>query len=142
MKAQPITPALVDRFCHTLANTGIVTRALDTAGIDRAAAYAERKTNPAFQAAWDAALTIGLGVLEDEVKRRAFEGVEKPIFWQGEEVARVREFSDSLAKFVLERRMKEYQSVENLNVNANVSIGAALAAARKRSRPADPEEVV
>lgn len=140
--AQPYSPAVGEAFCEVLAQTGIVGRAADTAGIKRDVVYRWRRDHPAFATAWDAALEVGLTALEDEVKRRGFEGVEKPVFHQGEQIATVREFSDSLAKFVLERRMKEYSPVETLNVNANVSIGAALAAARRRSKPADPDEVV
>ena len=140
--AQPYSPAVGAAFCEVLAQTGIVGRAADAAGIKRDLVYRWRKDHAAFALAWDAALEVGLTALEDEVKRRGFEGVEKPVFHQGEQIATVREFSDSLAKFVLERRMKEYSPVETLNVNANVSIGAALAAARRRSKPADPDEVV
>lgn len=184
MQAQPYTPAVGAVFCEILAQTGIVGRAADAAGIKRDVVYRWRKDHPEFATAWDAALEVGLTALEDEVKRRGFEGVEKPITHQGQltpvweygpdgrpimdEVlddsagepvyvkrprqARnpdgslkwltVREFSDSLAKFVLERRMKDYQLTENLNLSGNISIGQALAAARRRSKPTDPDEVV
>lgn len=180
MQAQPYTPAVGAIFCEILAQTGIVGRAADAAGIKRDVVYRWRKDHPAFATAWDAALEVGLTALEDEVKRRGFEGVEKPITHQGQltpvweyaadgsvvmdqvEVGAtvvdrprqarnpdgslkwltVREFSDSLAKFVLERRMKEYQLTENLNLSGNISIGQALAAARRRSKPTDPDEVV
>ena len=57
-----------------------------------------------FAEAWDEALEVGIQFLEDEAVRRAAEGVEKPIFYQGEQVASVTEYSDNLLKFLLEGR--------------------------------------
>lgn len=56
---------------------------------------------PEFAEAWDAAKRIGVSALEDEAHRRAFEGVDKPVFYKGDECGSIREYSDLLAVFLL-----------------------------------------
>ncbi len=70
-------------------------------------AYNWRKGDEAFATAWDEALDAGTDALEDEAVRRAHEGVEEPVFYQGEEVARVRKYSDNLLMFLLKGRRPE-----------------------------------
>lgn len=142
-EAQPLTPQLVDLFCRTLAETGIVSRGVEAIGVNRGTVYGWRKSDPTFAAAWDAALEVGVTALEDEVKRRAFEGNDKPIFHQGEQIATVREYSDSLAMFVLKGRIPAYRDKQDLTVSGTIGIAEALLAARKRSSPPlAPEDVV
>nr|WP_323026547.1 hypothetical protein [Castellaniella sp.] len=47
-------------------------------------AYTWRKDMPDFAAAWDDAMKAGLLALEDEAHRRAFEGVDDPLTYQGQ----------------------------------------------------------
>ena len=42
-----------------------------------------------------------VGALEDEATRRAFDGVDKPVFYQGRRCGRIREYSDTLLMFLL-----------------------------------------
>jgi hypothetical protein len=141
--AQPLTPQLIERFCEVLANTGIVSRAIEDLSLNRATVYGWRKENAGFRALWDASLEIGIGKLEDEVKRRAFEGTLKPVFQGGEEVGQVREYSDSLAMFVLKGRLPEvYRDRQDLNVSGTLGIAEVLAKARKRASPPNPEDEV
>lgn len=140
--SQPLTPGLVQQFCAVLAQTGIVMRAIEAVGINRTIAYQWRKDDPGFCALWDAALEVGVTALEDEVKRRAFEGTEKPVYQGGVEVGRIREYSDSLAMFILKGRIPAYRDKQDLNVSGSLSIAEVLAKARKRSAPPVPEDQV
>jgi hypothetical protein len=45
-------------FCEALAETAVVAEACDAARMGISGAYAARRRNPIFAAAWDAALTI------------------------------------------------------------------------------------
>ena len=45
-------------FCEKLAETAVVADACDAAGMGISGAYAARRRNPVFAAAWDAALSI------------------------------------------------------------------------------------
>ena len=61
-------------FCETLADTGIVVEACESAHMGVAGAYALRRRNPVFAAAWDAALTIARDKLADTLLARSIEG--------------------------------------------------------------------
>lgn len=88
-------------FLASLALTPNVAEACRNAGITRKAAYDRRKADPDFAAAWDEALEESTDELVAEVYRRATHGVEKPIYYKGNIVGHVQEYSDSLAAFLL-----------------------------------------
>ncbi len=106
-KATKITPEKLTAFCAALAETGIVGRACEAVSICRQTAYSWRDDDPEFAAAWDKAKNIGRTALEDEAHRRAFEGLDKPIYQNGERVGAVREYSDTLAIFLLKAHFPE-----------------------------------
>lgn len=80
---QRMTTPAVERFCEALANTCNIGRACEAAGVTRTTACAFREENADFDALWTQAERIGVTALEDEAKRRAFEGVEEPVVYQG-----------------------------------------------------------
>lgn len=53
-------------------------------GVGSATVYALRKEDADFAAAWDDALEDAYDYLEAEARRRAFEGVEEPVVYQGQ----------------------------------------------------------
>ena len=102
-----LTPEKLTAFCAVLADTGIVKRACEAIGVSRQTAYNWRDEMPAFAAAWDKAMRIGISALEDEAHRRAFEGVSEPVFHQGLECGSVKKYSDTLAIFLLKAHAPE-----------------------------------
>ena len=88
-------------FLARLAECGRVNRAATLAQVDRSLLYKERAVNAGFAQEWQDALAIAMGAAEDEVYRRAVTGLDKPVFYQGKEVATVREYSDLLLMFLL-----------------------------------------
>ena len=94
-------PARKTTFLETLAETVNVSAACRKAGIRRRTAYNWRNTDPRFAREWDDALEDGIDAMEAELHRRAFEGVEKPVWHKGEQVGTVRHYSDGLAMFLL-----------------------------------------
>lgn len=92
-----------------------MSRSAKEAGVARQVAYRERDSSNAFREAWDDAIEEGLDFLEEEARRRAFEGTEKPVFYKGEECGYVREFSDTLMIFLLKggRPEKYAERVKN-----------------------------
>ena len=66
--------------------------------------YRLRHADPDFAADWDSAVEDALDALEEEVRRRAIEGVEKPVHYQGQRVDSVTQYSDQLAMFLLRGR--------------------------------------
>ena len=55
-----------------------------------------------FRKQWDDAIEDATDALELEARRRAFSGVEDPVYYKGQVVGGVRKYSDVLLIFLLE----------------------------------------
>lgn len=85
--------------------------------------YRRRERDPAFAEKWREAEEAGIDVLEDEMRRRALEGDERPIFYQGAQVGSYRQKSDALLMFALKsKRPDKFRDVGGGGVEV---IGAA-----------------
>lgn len=123
MPATIATPEKKLAFAAALSATGIVRRACEAVGIDYSTAYRWRESDEEFAALWERAAMIGNEVLEDEARRRAFEGVEEPVFHQGVAVDTVRKYSDTLTIFLLKGAMPEkYRDRQDVNMSGKVSL--------------------
>lgn len=94
-------------FLVSLAAYGNVTAACRKARVSRNTAYEARKADADFTTAWDEALTLGTAGLEDEARRRAFEGTSKPVYQGGVLVGKIQEYSDTLLIFLLKAHKPE-----------------------------------
>ena len=93
-----------------------------------------RKRDPAFDKAVTEALDDGIDSLEAEVHRRAFEGIEKPIVFQGVVTDTYKEFSDGLAQFLLKaHRPEKYRERSEVQHTGSVQIAQRLLSARRRT---------
>jgi hypothetical protein len=93
-----------EAFLRHLRATGNVSSAAEAVGLARSGVYALRQADAGFRAAWDDAVEAALDDLEAELRRRAMEGTERPVFHRGETVGTIRNYSDSLAMFLLRSR--------------------------------------
>lgn len=110
-------------FCEALAESCNVGKACKAASITRQTAYAWKREHPAFEQAWREALNVGLSVLEDEAHRRAFEGSDKPVYHLGQQVGKVREYSDTLAIFLLKAHDPEkYRENSRLELSGHLDV--------------------
>src|SRR5689334_18582684 len=90
-------------FCETLAETAVVAEACDAARMGISGAYAARRRNPAFAAAWDAALSIAREKLADTLLARSMEGNVEQIYKDGELVGERHVIDNSLGLAILRR---------------------------------------
>lgn len=88
-------------FLAAYAEIGTITHAAMRAQVDRTTIYRWRDSDPVFAAALDEADLVAAERLEQEARRRAVEGVEKPVWHKGQMVGSVREYSDTLLIFLL-----------------------------------------
>lgn len=130
------TPETIEQFLEGLATTASVTAACEIAKIGRTSAYAWRDADPAFAAAWEAALVRGTDALEDEAIRRARLGVDEPVFYQGDECGTVTKYSDTLLIFMLKARRPEVFR-EQIAVTHTVNVVDRLGSAIARAMQAD-----
>lgn len=107
MVASIRTPEKEIAFLAALAATCNVTKACEAAGVGRMTVYEWRQADDEFASRWEESLRIGAEALEDEAKRRAFEGVDEPVFFQGVATDTVRKYSDTLAIFLLKGALPE-----------------------------------
>lgn len=156
MAGMKLTPEKLSAFCTALAETCNVGRAAEAVGISRFTAYTWRKNIPEFATAWDDAMKAGLLALEDEAHRRAFDGTDKPVFHQGQCCGTIREYSDTLAIFLLKAhdpaKYRENTRMELTNPDGSLRPAddtstatrlatlLALATQRRDSQSADGEE--
>ena len=86
-------------------------RAAELAGIAKQTIYTSQwREDTEFQAAYERAREMSAQVFEDEVVRRAVEGVEKPTGWyKGVAGGTVTEYSDNLLMFKLKQLKPEYR---------------------------------
>jgi hypothetical protein len=114
------------QFVESLLQTGgNVSRACLAVNIGRMTAYEWRNDDPEFAKAWDEAVEAGLDDLEQEARRRAFEGVLEPHFYQGVECGYVRKYSDTLLIFLLKggrpEKYKDRVEQDHKGIPANVT---------------------
>ena len=112
-------------FLAAYRETGSITRAAAAAGVNRSLHYDRLKVDPTYKLAFEASKECAIASLEDEAIRRAREGVEEPVVWQGQisynpklnaaggmvldeegrpmrgDPITIRKYSDSLLQFLL-----------------------------------------
>ena len=113
------------KFIDTLRVLGNVWVAAQQASVARTNVYDEYNRDPEFAKKWDAAEQESADRLEAEAWRRAHDGIDKPIYWQGERVDTVKEYSDTLLVLLLRaRRPAKFR--ENYSVAVGNPDGSAL----------------
>lgn len=117
--SRSVTAAQVDKFFEVFASTANVSEACRQAGIYRAWVYEQRDKDEVFAQRWNEADEVATDALEAEARRRALEGVEKPVFYKGVECGRIREFSDTLMAILLKAKRRD-QFGDKQSVDMNV----------------------
>lgn len=97
----------VEPFLEAFAQTANVGLSAKTAGITRQRVFQHRRASPEFAERYRHAEDDAVDALEAEMRRRAMVGTEKPIFHEGREIARIRQYSDTLAIFLAKAHRPE-----------------------------------
>lgn len=105
-------------FLASYALTGNVSKACQAAEISRFSHYEWLKNDPDYVEAVAKAAEDAADVLEEEARRRAFEGVDEPVFYQGDVCGTVRKYSDTLLIFLL-KGAKPQKFRENLRAEVS-----------------------
>jgi hypothetical protein len=100
-------------------------RAAEVAGVKHQHYLYWFATDPAFSEAFARAERLCTHLIEDEILRRGLEGIDKPVFWQGRQVATVKDYDTTLLIFAAKGAMPEkYKD----RVDTTHSMSPALAA--------------
>lgn len=71
-------------FLAALSVHGVLSRAAEEVGIDRTTVWRRRESDLEFRTACQEAMDMAADALEAEARRRALEGVEEPVVYQGQ----------------------------------------------------------
>lgn len=74
----------VQPFLDALRTTGNVSASAKAVSVTTAVVYTLRRSDADFAAAWDNALEDATDTLEAEARRRAIEGINEPVIYQGQ----------------------------------------------------------
>lgn len=100
------------KYLAVLRSTGSHSLAQRASGIlNRIVRYTESASELIMKLK-DDALDENSNYLEDEARRRAVEGVEEPVFYQGDVVGHVKKYSDDLLKLLLKANRREKYVME------------------------------
>lgn len=124
-------------------NGGFVGKACEAVGISKQSVYVWRESDKEFAIEWDRAIDLATEDLEKEARRRAYQGVEEPVFYQGEVCGHIRKFSDTLLMFTIKARRPEYRDkiqvdVKQLDTDIEREL-AILAAGSQRDTSSEAE---
>lgn len=137
MSEQPSQPKVrfgpkTKAFLAAIAATPNVSWAAAAVPIRRELHYRRLKRDPLYKAAFTEAWDIGCGALEDRAMIRAIEGVQEPVFWQGEECGHITRYYHT--EFLLRGAMpKKYRERHEVEHTGTVTIVERLQAGRKRA---------
>jgi hypothetical protein len=86
-----------DRFLLELSATCNVSAACRAVRMSTRSAYSKRAKDAGFRRAWAVAIGEGYAALEQMMLQRSIGGDDKPVFYQGKQIATVREYPDRIA---------------------------------------------
>lgn len=75
-----------------------------------------RQNDPLFAAEVAEAMLEGNDRLHEEAVRRAAEGVQEPVFYQGQVSGYITRYSDRLLEFLMSHRDKQFRSTQDINI--------------------------
>jgi hypothetical protein len=141
MKKLKLTRDRQKRFLEALAETGIVSVAVEIAGTSRTRVYELRKRDAAFAKAWEWAEETAADALEAEAWRRAVNGVQEPLVSAGKVVRdddgqplAIRRYSDALMLALLKaRRPERFKDRAVVEHDVSDNLADRLEAARQRA---------
>lgn len=88
-------------YLLALSRTGIILRACKAAEISHALPWVWRQDDAVFVTLEAQARKLGAERLVQEAYRRAVEGIDKPIYYEGKRIDTLKEYSDTLLIFLL-----------------------------------------
>lgn len=99
--ASPTIETINSFLAAVVEHAGNITRACKESGMPRYWIYEETERNEVFAERFRQAQQMGLDALEDEARRRSFEGVERNVYYKGQAVGVEKQYSNSLIALLL-----------------------------------------
>jgi len=107
-------------FLNALLKTGLRSKAADMSGISRQSHYLWLKTDDEYAMAYEKVRQMLIDTMEDAAYERAVNGIDRKIWFKGEEVGTQKEYSDTLLALLLKANMPEkYKDKSETTVNVD-----------------------
>lgn len=128
---KPLTPQLKNRIIKAVEETGDWKAAISRFNVTKTAFHAALKRDLRLAERIEIAENLYLDSLETEARRRAVNGVEKGVYFQGERVGTEKEYSDRLLDKLLTAADKEKYSQQR-NVKQETTVNVTSDGVRKK----------
>ena len=109
-------------FLEAFARIGTVTHACRELGIDQSTPYQWVNRDKEFAKKFDDAKKAVAESLEQEAIRRARDGVEEPVFYQGKQTGTIQKYSDTLLIFLLKAWDEKYSDRQKTELSGELKI--------------------
>lgn len=117
------TAAAKAAFLAAFEELGIPVAAAKAAEVGLRSVHRWRVDDDEFAAEYDECLNAAAIGWEDEARRRAIEGYDEPVFYQGSECGTKRKFSDTLLIFLLNGQLPhKYRPNHEVSANATIVV--------------------
>ena len=111
------------KFLIAFSLTGKINESEKLSRIHHYSHYCWLQNDVDYKKAFEIATLIAANRMEDEIRRRGFEGVNKPLHYKGLKTGHsIKEFSDNLAMFTVKKLIPEYRDANNsqsVTINAD-----------------------
>ena len=115
-----LTDRAKEKFIEVVRTTCNVSEATRSIGMARRSLYDARDRDTEFAQLWDEAVEEATDALEREAWRRAVEGWDEPVFYQGKAVGAVRKYSDRMLELLLKgHRPEKYKDRHEISGGPN-----------------------
>jgi hypothetical protein len=140
---RPTTGSVKQRqFLAAYRECGIISLAAKAAGCERRSHSMWMARDPDYPALFAEAKEEACESLEKEARRRAVEGVDRPVYQGGRKIGTLKEYSDVLLIFLMKGAMPDkYKDRYSQDVTVTVDVSDRLAAGRERAASIDVIDV-
>jgi hypothetical protein len=117
-----------NRFLDVLMRTGNAVLAAARVGVGWRALYLARSRHPDFDSNWNMATKIyNTFVAQEKMRKRALDGIRKPIYYQGNIVGYEVYYDSGLTQFYMRGAMPDvYGDKRELKIEGGLTFGVAL----------------
>ncbi len=109
-------------YIDVLKATGNPAEAARKCNICWQTAYNYKNKHPDFAVLYENSIEEGIDDLLGELRRRAKDGVDEPVFYQGVECGIIKKYSDSLGMFLVKGRRKEYCDRQEITIPGGLRV--------------------
>ena len=111
------TPQRLKEYLELLEQTGLKGRSARAVGLHPSSMKRYRASNPEYDDEVELAVAAYRESIEAEIKRRAIDGIDSPVFYKGELVHTTKQYSDRLLELHAKRHIPAYRDKQTVDHN-------------------------